>query len=265
MAVIDCIEKGLNKCYSFLPQSKPSKQKTNAARLIAHRGAHNNKSSRFENTHAAFEKAQAVGCWGIEFDVHATKDKVLIVNHDPTLLRLWHIEKPIEELTLEELRVIAPQIPTLAEVIERYGKKMHLFIELKAPFNSEQALAHDLRFLQPEVDYHLLSLEEPLFAAMSLFIRPVMLLVAGHNNAKEFCRLSLQKNYGGVLGHYLLLNESKIKRLRKAHQKVGVGFVDSRYSLYRELNRGIEWVFSNEAERVSVYLKELNNDYTCSK
>lgn len=257
MAVIDCIEKGLNKCYSLLPHAKPSKKKAGAACLIAHRGAHNNRLSQFENTHAAFAQAQAAKCWGIEFDIHATKDNILIVNHDPTLLRLWGVNQRIDQLTFTELRAQAPLIPSLTEVIERYGKKMHLFIELKMPFSAEEALANDLRVLEPGVDYHLLSLDEPVFAAMTLFPRSVMLLVAGHNNAAKFCRLSLQKNYGGVLGHYLLLGERRINRLRKANQKVGVGFVDSRFSLYRELNRGIQWVFSNDALRVSQCLEKL--------
>ena len=260
MAVIDCLEKGLNKCYSILPQSKPSRQKAQAAHLIAHRGAHNNELSQFENTHAAFRQALTVNCWGIEFDIHATKDNRLVVNHDPTLLRLWNVNERIDQLTLTELREKAPLVPTLAEVIEQYGKKMHLFIELKRPFKAEQALAHDLHSLQPGIDYHLLTLDEPVYGNMTLFPREVMLLVAGHNNAGEFCRLSLHKNYGGVLGHYLLLTESKLTRLRKVNQKVGVGFVDSRFSLYRELNRGIQWIFSNEAEKVSQYLQTLRTE-----
>lgn len=254
MAVIDCVEKNLNVAFSFVPRRKPVSAKLDTICLIAHRGAHNNTQGCFENTDAAFSKAMNLNCWGIELDIHATKDNILVVNHDPTLDRLWGVSKRIDELSFEQLRQMVPDIPSLAEIVSRYGKKMHLFIELKAPFNNELALQQDLHCLEAGSDYHLLALEEPQFAAMQHFPRSALLLVAGHNNTEEFCRVSLQKGYGGVLGHYLLLSDKKIARLRGANQKVGVGFVDSRFSLYRETNRKIQWLFSNQAERVSHYL-----------
>ena len=46
------------------------------------------------------------------------------------------------------------------------------------------------------------------------------------------------------------MDQRKIKRLRKAQQEIGVGFVDSKLSLYREVNRGIEWIFTNQAAKI---------------
>ena len=36
----------------------------------------------------------------------------------------------------------------------------------------------------------------------------------------------------------------------------GVGFIDSKNSLYRELNRGVSWLFTNQAVKLSGYLNE---------
>ena len=48
-------------------------------RNYAHRGF----SGEYpENTMIAFEKAVEVGCEGIEFDVHLSKDGVLVICHD---------------------------------------------------------------------------------------------------------------------------------------------------------------------------------------
>ncbi|WP_131782209.1 glycerophosphodiester phosphodiesterase family protein [Legionella gresilensis] len=256
--LLDWLCKGVDTYFACKPQTKPQADIIKKAKLIAHRGAHNHRQSCLENTDIAFAKALTFGCWGIEFDIRATADKKLIVNHDPTLKRLWNKNLTINDLSLNELRQAVPLVPTLTEVIEKYGKKMHLFIEIKAPFFEVEALIQELESLIPIQDYHLLALDEAIFSLIEhAFPKKSLLLVPLHNNVAHFCNLSIQKGYGGVLPHYLLLRQSQINQLRKAHQKIGVGFIDSKNCLYRELNRGIEWIFSNNVEQVSVYLQEL--------
>ncbi|ARG98758.1 glycerophosphodiester phosphodiesterase [Legionella micdadei] len=257
MLIIRFLEKTVDYAFAFLPRKIPKSLPLSNPRLIAHRGAHNKKKGIIENTDTAFAEALALGCWGIEFDLHATADGVLVVNHDPTLKRLWGKNVAIRELSFKQLRELVPEVPSFAEVVERYGKRLHLFIELKAPFNAEASLYHDLRTLTPCVDYHLLTLKEPVFASMTLFSSEVMLLVAVHNNVSQFASLCLQKQYGGVLGHYLLFDDNQLEKLKSAKKKVGVGMVDSKFSLYRELNRGLKWVFTNNAAPMVQYLKEL--------
>ncbi len=241
--------------FALIPRSKPSLDLVNSARLIAHRGVHNQAQGIIENTLAAFDLAKELGCWGIEFDVHTTADKVLVVNHDPTLKRLWGHEQAIAQLSFNELRALAPDVPSLNEVVARYGDSMHLLIELKAsPFQDEEALVHALNGLSAGENYHLLTLNSKVFSALSQFPKNALLLVAGHNNVQQYCNISLNENYGGVLGHYFLINNKVINRLKTAKQIVGVGMVDSKFSLYRELNRGINWLFTNRAKEVNFYL-----------
>lgn len=254
---MDVVEKLINHCYAWWSRKQPALARAQQTCLIAHRGAHNKQRDILENTDQAFAEALALGCWGIEFDVQATADHQLVVHHDPTLARLWHKPQALREINTSTLRELVPEIPTLDEIISRYAKRMHLFIELKAPFQDEAALVTCLKDLEPCVDYHLLTLDENVFSQLSAFPRQALLLVPELNNVEKFCQLSLQKPYGGVLGHYLLLTENKIKRLKQAQQRVGVGFVDSKNSLYREINRGIDWVFTNNAAAVSGYLQAL--------
>lgn len=263
MPVLKLLEKSIDYYFAYLPRRKPNKNLVSNACLIAHRGAHDKNLRIVENTDAAFARALALGCWGIEFDVHATADEVLVVNHDPTLLRFWGKKVAIKDLSFNALRQLAPEVPSLDEVVERYGKKMHLFIELKAPFNAEVALKEVLQPLNAAEDYHLLSLDESVFTSFRAFSPEVMLLVAVHNNVGQFCKYSLQKHYAGVLGHYLLLNDSKIKELKMAKQLVGVGHVDSKFGLYRELNRGLQWIFTNNVGLLSQCLQELGKECCC--
>lgn len=255
--ILSCIEKLVDAWFAVLPRPRPDAAQAANARLIAHRGAHDHSLNIIENSDAAFERAASLGCWGIEFDVHACADDVLVVNHDPTLNRLWQQNITISTSNFEEIRAAAPSVPTLKEVVARYGKKMHLFIELKAPFTAEEALAEALQPLVPCVDYHLLSLDETLFPRLGLFPGASLLLVPVHNNVAKFCNLSLKNHYGGVLAHYFLLRNQQIQALRAENQMVGVGFVDSKYSLYRELNRGLQYFFSNNVAAVSAVLRDL--------
>lgn len=247
--LLTLIEKIVDAYFAVIPRRKPYQENINNARLIAHRGAHDNERI-FENTQEAFRLAEKAGCWGIELDVHSTADKILVVNHDPTLTRLWGQDAAIAHLTFNALRSLVPEIPSLAEVIAEFGGRVHLFIELKTHFQDEDVLVQNLQNLKPCKDYHLLSLDPAIFSSLSQFPKKSLLLVAVHNNVKEFCDLSIIRNYGGVMGNYLLLTTKRLHQLSDGHQAAGVGFVNSKNSLYRELNRGVKWIFTNQAEVV---------------
>jgi glycerophosphoryl diester phosphodiesterase len=254
--LLTLLENIINILFASTPRKKPLYNDIQNASLIAHRGAHHNRKGIIENTVEAFKLAREAGCWGIEFDVHATADNVLVVNHDSTLKRLWGHNVAIANVTFKELRSLEPRIPSLKEVAAEFYN-MHLFIELKAPFRDEHALIEALQNVSPIKDYHLLALDAPTFVSLSKFPKQSLLLVAVHNNVKEFCDLSISKNYGGVLGNYLLLTNSVKQQLKDANQLYGVGFVDSKNSLYRELNRGIMWIFTNQAELVGKHLQRM--------
>lgn len=90
--------------------------------IIGHRGA---PCYEQENTLASFQKAIALGADMVELDVRRTRDKVLIVHHDPDVY-----QRPIRKLTYADLQAIAPYVPTLEAVIESCGG-VRLDVELK--------------------------------------------------------------------------------------------------------------------------------------
>ncbi|WP_040534587.1 glycerophosphodiester phosphodiesterase [Legionella drancourtii] len=255
--LLSFLEKMMDTYFALIPRCQPGRELVQAAHVIAHRGAHDHAHGILENTLAAFRAAEQCGCWGIELDVQVTADQVLVVNHDLTLTRLWGHKQLISQLTFAQLRAQVPAIPTLAEVVAEFGQRLHLFIELKKPFQHEDVLVQVLHQLRAGDDYHLLTLDAPIFDTLVQVPKHALLLVAAHNNVAEFCKLSLKEHYAGVLGHYLLLTTKLARCLKAGQQLVGVGFVDSKYSLYRELNRGISWIFTNRAVRVSPYLQSL--------
>ncbi len=103
-------------------------------RIYAHRGYH--RDNQFpENTIPAFEAAIQQGADGLELDVHLSRDGKPIVFHDKTLQKIG-IPKAILEMSLEELKQIELAsgilLPTLVEVIGRFGNRTFLDIEIKS-------------------------------------------------------------------------------------------------------------------------------------
>jgi glycerophosphoryl diester phosphodiesterase len=100
-------------------------------KIIGHRGA---RGLAPENSLAAIKKGIANGVDAVEFDIRLTKDKVLVLIHDPNLLRLASNSSSIDDLTLKQLRAIninsGERIPTLKEVFQSSGKTQ-LIIEGK--------------------------------------------------------------------------------------------------------------------------------------
>jgi glycerophosphoryl diester phosphodiesterase len=100
--------------------------------IYAHRGS---SGTHPENTLAAFREAIAAGADGIELDVHATFDRVPVVIHDRAVERTTNGTGNTDELSLAQLQTFdagdGERVPTLAEVLELIGDRLHLDIEVK--------------------------------------------------------------------------------------------------------------------------------------
>lgn len=104
-------------------------------RNYAHRGLHNIKAGIPENSLAAFSAAVEVG-YGMELDVHLTKDRQLAVFHDDTLQRMCGVEGNVKERTLAELHNLTlagtnEPIPAFEEVLRLVDGKVPLIVEIK--------------------------------------------------------------------------------------------------------------------------------------
>jgi glycerophosphoryl diester phosphodiesterase len=92
-----------------------------------------------ENTLEAFAEAVRLGVDGIELDIHATSDGTPVIIHDSSLSRTAESSSLIADLSLTELRGIAPTVPTFAEVLQLVGSAVHLDVEVKQP-GAEQSV-----------------------------------------------------------------------------------------------------------------------------
>ncbi|GHE40932.1 glycerophosphodiester phosphodiesterase [Sphingobacterium griseoflavum] len=100
-------------------------------KVIAHRGAWKN-TKMPQNSLASLNEAAKLHVWGSEFDVHVTKDDILVVNHDDDFYGLDIATSTYEEL-LAKKHPNGESIPT-AEAYLKEGMKhkhMKLIFELK--------------------------------------------------------------------------------------------------------------------------------------
>ncbi len=245
--------KFLDLIFGLLPQQVPDQKALAACKIISHRGEHDN-ITILENTLPAFDLAANAGVWGIECDIRWTKDLVPVISHDPSGERLFNRPEKISELPYSELKELMPLIPSLAELIERFGGKVHLMIEVKDehypdPQQQKDILKQILAGLRPGVAYHFLALVPILFQKVD-FIPGKFHFAVAETNYTKLSRLSIDMNLGGLTGHFMLLGNDLKQRHELAGQKIGTGFISSRNCLFRELNRGIEWMFSNNAVKI---------------
>ncbi len=102
---------------------------------IAHRGFHGVFENTPENSLPAFSRAVELG-FGIEIDIHLTKDGKVVVFHDDTLTRICGVDGRVEEMTLAELKKLRLlktdcRIPTLSECLRVIDGRVPLLIEFK--------------------------------------------------------------------------------------------------------------------------------------
>lgn len=123
-------------------------------RMYAHRGLHNmnpslreanspycNGGNYPENSYAAIKRAVEQG-FGIEFDVHLTKDGIPVVFHDDTLLRICGVDGNLKDYTFEELqqfRLLGTEekIPAFTDILKLVDGKVPLVIEYKVEKNAD--------------------------------------------------------------------------------------------------------------------------------
>jgi len=247
-----------NFVMAAIPRNTPSRLQFQNAKIMAHRGIHDNATLIKENTLAAFQKALDAKVWGIELDIRWTRDFQPVVHHDATTQRVFGKKILINSVTLAELQNMFPEIPSLKQVADRFGKKIKLVIEFKAEnylelnqrkLNLQQALKN----LNPMEDFYFISLEPELLQKMNDYPSACYFPI-GRINLKIISDLALQKNYAGIMGHYIFTKNCYVQQQLLAEKQLCTGFVESKNAMFRELNRGITILSSNHADKLQAII-----------
>ena len=108
---------------------------------IIHRGVVNKQYK--ENLLKSFKQSFKKG-YGIETDIHATKDHEFICFHDFTLNRIFKKKESVKNMEYSKIKKISTQnkkpIPLLKDLLKTSKNKYPLFIEIKPTFSKKLLL-----------------------------------------------------------------------------------------------------------------------------
>ncbi|MCM3315102.1 glycerophosphodiester phosphodiesterase [Rummeliibacillus stabekisii] len=231
--------------------------------IFAHRGA-----SRYfpENTLLAFKEAAKIPIYGVELDVHRTKDGVLVVHHDEKINRTSNGKGFIHEMDFAELRsydfgswkreqFAGQQIPTLHEVLDIFRVTHHMInIELKTDVYSypgleedvlQTVLEHDMaeRIIYSSFDHEILErlLEKAIPNEVGLLFSKVLI------NLSEYGQMA-----GSSTLHVSLIaaKRNAVKKAIELGNRVRVYTVNrtADYDLLEDL--GVDAIFTDEPEKM---------------
>ncbi len=121
-----------------------------AGRNFAHRGLHTKDGVTPENSLPAFKAAATLG-YGVELDVHLSKDGQVVVFHDDTLKRLCGVDDKIENLTYNNLCKLKlagtdHKIPLLSEVMDELDG-VPIILEIKRGAHNKELCEKTLGYI----------------------------------------------------------------------------------------------------------------------
>ncbi len=224
--------------------------------VIAHRGA---SGYLPENTLQAYELAVAQRADMIEVDLHRTRDGAVVITHDEELAGLGG-RGEIADATLADVRALdagaGARIPTLDELLDGFGSRIPLNLELKRSTKHEYAGLEEVA-LDALIRRGLLgrmlfsSFDDPVLArlrALSPEARIALLI------SRKFPRGAVAR--ARALGAEALNPEDSIVTkdlVQEAHDAglaVYVFTVDAEAELRRFLDLGVDGIFTNLPDRL---------------
>ena len=243
---------------------------------IAHRGA---SGYAPEHTFDSYDKAhKEFNADYIELDLQMTKDGNLIAMHDEDVERTTGHKGRVEDYTTKELKQMdvgswfnkkypkyakkeykGAKIPTLEEILDRYGDNANYYIETKSPDvypGMEEKLLHSLekhnllsdqKLNKGQVVIQSFSQESLLKVANMNNQIPLVQLV-DENKLSTFTSKDLKfiSSYAiGVGPDYSDLDEQMVQKLHNYNLKVHPYTVNTEKDMQQMFNIGVDGVFSN--------------------
>jgi glycerophosphoryl diester phosphodiesterase len=170
-----------------------------------------------ENTLPSFELAMEAGADGLELDVHATADGVVVVHHDPDLASGHRIDS----LTLAELRrhEAAPgvPIPTLEELCSLVQGRVTLFVELKGA-DTERAVLDVLAGYDGPVALH--SFDHAMIRRAARLTTEIRLGILFDEAPAAVARSMAETGALDVWPHWRLVTEELVAEVHEAGGRV---------------------------------------------
>jgi len=183
---------------------------------LIHRGIVNKsfKENLLNSFKASFKKG-----FGIETDIHATKDAQFVCFHDFTLKRIHKINKSIKNINYSEVQSLTRRkypIPLLRDLLKLSKNKYYLFIEIKPLFSSKllKKLLHETKRFNKCV--FISFKEQNIYRILKINKKTkVGLSFTPSTSIKQIIKKSKNKDVNFLILDKYFLNKSLIKKINK--------------------------------------------------
>jgi glycerophosphoryl diester phosphodiesterase len=203
--------------------------------LLGHRGTRVF-TRILENTFASFDLALQHGCGGFEFDVRLAACGTAVVCHDPKVGKTTVARTQASQL---------PQLPRLNQVLQRYGDRAFLDIELKVE-DLESKVLTALDEYPPQQGYVVSSFLPDVVMEMEARSASASIGIICENPPQLARWPDLPIDY--VIVHHSLVDERLVQDIRRAGLRILVWTVNDGESMLRFANWGVDGIISDETE-----------------
>jgi glycerophosphoryl diester phosphodiesterase len=203
--------------------------------LLGHRGSR--ASTRIpENTFASFDLALEHGCDGFEFDVRLAACGTAVVCHDPQVGKLTIARAQAKQL---------PQLPQLPDVIQRYGGRAFLNIELKVK-DLESKVLTALGEFPPRRGYVVSSFIPDVVMELEARSSSVSIGIICETPAQLACWRELPVDY--VIPHQSLVDRLLVQDIQRVGLRIFVWTVNDQEDMLRLAGWGVDGIISDDTQ-----------------
>lgn len=226
--------------------------------MIAHRGA---SAIERENTNAAFIVAGNKSYYGIETDVHLTKDGKFILCHDDNISRITGVDLVIEESNFDDLiknkildfdltyrsDLVLPTLEDYFKICVKYDKQAILEIKNNFPYDKIVEIIEKIK----EFDW----LERTTFISFDIenlinirkYYEDADVQFLTEEATEETLNLLLRYRMDLDI-YYKSLTKEYVDKLHEYNIKVNVWTVDIQLEAYELIEMGVDMLTSNTLE-----------------
>ena len=236
-----------------------------SAKIIAHKGYHPGNVP--ENSIEALRMAQELGVYGSEFDVWMTSDSKVVVYHDKTLT-VNGVSKKVYECTYAELKAAVENngapLATLEEFLEQ-GKKcpsVKLICEVKYHDDGDRTVAaaeacHALvsaAGMNSQIEY--ISVNAAALKRLAVLSPGVMLQDVNSDYPMDRAT-AIAAGIKGINYDYRKITDAQIADAHEKGMVVGTWTVDTEADMRTMINRGVDFITTNEPVLLQQVLETL--------
>ena len=184
---------------------------------LVHRGLA--KKNFKENTIKSFKYSFKRG-YGIETDLHATKDNQLVCFHDFNLRRKFNLDKKIKDINYSSLKKISKKrkatVPLLKDLLKISKNRYPLLLEIK-PLLTKQGLLSLIKLMKKTKKYGIFSFKEKnLINLYKLNKKLTLGLLFLSTSSVRIIKLKSKKPYVKFLGlEKSFLSNKKLTKIKK--------------------------------------------------